>query len=68
MSSERDFPIFPLYSYCGDGIETSILLDPGGVWGLPHGQSTWHSPQKVGKYRAYVNQYMVTVPSTFTLV
>ena len=37
-------------------------------WDIPHGQSTWHSPQKVGKYRTYINQYMVTVPSTFTLV
>ena len=35
---------------------------------VPHGQSTWHSTQKVGKYRAYINQYMVAVPSTFTLV
>ena len=25
-------------------------------------------PQKVGQYRTYVNQYKVTVPSTFTLV
>ena len=25
-------------------------------------------PQKVGSYRAYTNQYMVTVPSTFSLV
>ena len=25
-------------------------------------------PQKVGKYIAYIIQYMVTVPSTFTLV
>ena len=25
-------------------------------------------PQKVGEYRAYINPYMVTVPSTFTLV
>ena len=37
------------------------------LW-LPHGQSTWHSPQNVGKYRAYINQYMVTVPSTFIRV
>ena len=33
----------------------------------PHGQSTWHRPQKVGFfvffYRAYINQYMVTMPS-----
>ena len=35
---------------------------------VPHGQSTWHSPQNVGQYRAYINQYMVTGPSTFTLV
>ena len=35
---------------------------------IPHGQSTWHSPQKVGEYRANINRYMVTVPSTFTLV
>ena len=35
---------------------------------IPHGQSTWHSPQNVDYYRAYINQYMVTVPSTFTLV
>ena len=35
---------------------------------VPHGQSTWHSPQKVGLYMADINQYKVTVPSTFTLV
>jgi len=35
---------------------------------IPHGQNTWHSPQKVGEYKAYINQYKVTVPSTFTLV
>ena len=36
---------------------------------IPHGQSTWHSPKEVvGQYMAYINQYMVTVPSTFTLV
>ena len=34
----------------------------------PHGQNTWHSPQKVGEYKAYINQYKVSVPSTFTLV
>ena len=33
------------------------------IFVLPHGQSTWHSPQKVGYYRAYINQYMVTVPN-----
>ena len=27
-----------------------------------------HRPQKVGWYRVYINQYMVTVPSTFTLL
>ena len=27
-----------------------------------------YSPQKVGEYKAYINQYKVTVPSTFTLV
>ena len=26
------------------------------------------SPKKVGEYKAYINQYKVTVPSTFTLV
>ena len=35
---------------------------------LPHGQNIWHSPQKVGQYMAHINQYKVTVPSTFTLV
>ena len=27
-----------------------------------------HCPQKVGSSRAYINQYIVTVPSTFSLV
>ena len=30
---------------------------------LPHGQSTWHGPQKVCYYRPYINGYMVTAPS-----
>ena len=30
---------------------------------LPCGQSTWHIPEKVAKYRACVNQYMTIVPS-----
>ena len=37
------------------------------IW-VPHGQNTCHSPQKVGEYKAYINQYKVTVPSTFTLL
>ena len=35
---------------------------------LTHGQSLWQGPQKVGWYRAYINQYMVTASLTFTLV
>ena len=38
------------------------------ITSIPHGQNTWRSPQKVGEYKAYINQYKVTVPSTFTLV
>ena len=43
-------------------------IGKGWVAIFSHGQSRWHSPQKVGWYRAYINQYMVSVPSTFTLV
>ena len=28
---------------------------------LPHRQSTWHSPQKLGYHSACIYQYMVTV-------